>query len=416
MLVPSIDIMNGRAVQLRQGKEFVLESEVSPLELARRFNRYGEVAVIDLDAAMGKGSNLALIEEICGVADVRVGGGIRDKETAMALIKAGAQRLIVGTRAEPEFLSQLPAEKVMVALDHRMEVVVDQGWANSTGETIWQRAERLAPYCSGFLATFVEDEGCLKGMNLDAVKALSQRLSGRLTVAGGIKDTAQIAAISRLGLDVQVGMALYKGLVDPIEAVLESLNFSGVKSGDQELIPTVVQDQAGQVLMLAYSSRESLRLALTEGRGVYFSRSRQSLWRKGETSGHVQELLSCRTDCDRDSLLFTVRQVEAACHNDTYSCFAGAGADRKFSLAALFATLESRKAEATEGSYTARLFQNRKLLLKKIMEEAFEVSTYEDRANLRWEIADLIYFLSVLAVDEGLNWKDIENELAARRR
>ncbi len=416
MLVPSIDIMSGRAVQLRQGKEFVLESEVGPLELARRFNRYGEVAVIDLDAAMGKGSNLALIEEICAVADVRVGGGIRDKETAMTLLKAGAKRLIIGTKAEPEFLSQLPPEKVMVALDHRLEVVVDQGWANCTGETIWQRAERLAPYCSGFLATFVEDEGCLKGMNLEAVKTLSERLSGRLTVAGGIKDTAQIAEISRLGLDVQVGMALYTGLIDPIEAVLESLDFGGEKKDAPALIPTIVQDEAGQVLMLAYSSKESLRLSLTEGRGVYFSRSRRSLWRKGETSGHVQELLSCRTDCDRDSLLFTVRQVEAACHNDTYSCFAGAGADRKFSLAGLFATLEERKSVAAEGSYTAKLFQNRKLLLKKIMEEAFEVTTYEDRNNLRWEIADLIYFLSVLAVDEGLEWKDIENELAARRR
>jgi len=299
----------------------------------------------------------------------------------------------------------------MVALDHRGEVVVDQGWVNSTGETIWQRAERLAPYCSGFLTTFVEDEGCLKGMNLEAIRKLKEALPGQLTVAGGIKETAEVSAISALGIDVQVGMALYKGLVSPVDAVLQSVKF-----GADGLMPTIVQDPAGQVLMLAYSSKESLKLALTEGRGIYFSRSRQEIWRKGETSGHVQELISCRTDCDRDTLLFTVKQSDAACHNDTYSCFGQATSDRKFSLTSLFATLQERRLSAPEGSYTAKLFANRRLLLKKIMEEAFEVTSFEDRTNLRWEIADLIYFLSVLAVDEGIEWKEIESELAARRR
>jgi phosphoribosyl-ATP pyrophosphohydrolase/phosphoribosyl-AMP cyclohydrolase len=411
MLVPSIDIMNGKAVQLKQGKEFILESEVSPLELARQFNRYGEIAVIDLDAAMGKGNNFELIEEICRNADVRVGGGIRDKETGVALLKAGAKRLIVGTKASPEFLGQFPKDQVMVALDHRGEVVVDQGWVNSTGETIWQRAERLAPYCCGFLTTFVEDEGCLQGMNIEAVKKLKDALPGQLTVAGGIKETAEVAAISALGIDVQVGMALYKGLVSPIDSVLQSIKFAA-----DGLIPTIVQDPAGQILMLAYSSRESLKLALSEGRGIYFSRSRQEIWRKGETSGHVQELISCRSDCDRDTLLFTVKQADAACHNNTYSCFGQATSDRKFSLSSLFATLQERRINAPEGSYTAKLFANRRLLLKKIMEEAFEVTSFEDRSNLRWEIADLIYFLSVLAVDEGIEWKEIESELAARRR
>jgi phosphoribosyl-ATP pyrophosphohydrolase len=411
MLVPSIDIMQGKAVQLKQGKDFVLESNKTPLELAREFNRFGEVAVIDLDAAMGKGSNFELIESICRVADVRVGGGIRDKEMGTALLKAGAKRLIVGTKATPEFLANFPRGQVMVALDHRGEVVVDQGWVNSTGETIWERAERLAPYCSGFLTTFVEGEGCLEGMNIDAVKNLKEKLPGQLTVAGGIKETAEVAQISALGVDVQVGMALYKGLVDPAAAVCQSVNFDAAG-----LVPTVVQDQSGQVLMMAYSSQESLKAALTEGRGVYFSRSRNEIWRKGETSGSVQELLSCRVDCDRDCLLFTVKQSGSACHNDTYSCFGQASSDRRFSLGHLYDVLKERKETPRPESYTAKLFANRKMLLKKIIEEAFEVSTYEDRANLRWEIADLIYFISVLAVDEGIEWKEIESELATRRR
>ncbi|MBU6453331.1 MAG: bifunctional phosphoribosyl-AMP cyclohydrolase/phosphoribosyl-ATP diphosphatase HisIE [Cyanobacteria bacterium REEB67] len=411
MIVPSIDIMDGKAVQLKQGKEFVLESKKTPLELAREFNRYGEVAVIDLDAAMGKGSNFELIEAICRVADVRVGGGIRDKKMGIELLKAGAKRLIIGTRATPEFLADFPREQVMVALDHRGEVVVDQGWANSTGETIWDRAERLAPYCSGFLTTFVEGEGCLEGMNIEAVKNLRARLPGQLTVAGGIKETSEVAQISALGIDVQVGMALYKGLVDPVEAVVQSVKFDA-----NGLAPTIVQDPHGQVLMMAFSNAESLSLALKTGRGVYFSRSRHEIWHKGDTSGSVQELVSCRVDCDRDCILFTVNQVKAACHNDTYSCFGQASSDRRFTLGELFEIIKDRKAAPKPESYTAKLFASRRLLFKKIMEEAFEVVSYEDRSNLRWEIADLIYFLSVLAVDEGIDWREIESELAARRR
>ena len=108
MLIGSIDIMNGKAVQLRQGKELVIESERDPLELAKEFNRFGEVAVIDLDAAMGKGSNIELIEKICGLADVRVGGGVRNEEIARRLLKAGARQLIIGTVANPEFLVNFP--------------------------------------------------------------------------------------------------------------------------------------------------------------------------------------------------------------------------------------------------------------------------------------------------------------------
>ncbi len=411
MLVPSIDIMNGKAVQLKQGKEFVLQSERTPLELAAEFNRYGEVAVIDLDAALGKGENRELIKEICRICDVRVGGGIRDVETGREFLKAGAKRLIVGTMATPEFLQKFSAQQVMVALDHKGEIVVDQGWENATGETIWKRAERLAPYCSGFLTTFVEGEGCLNGMDLDAIKALKKKLPGQLTVAGGIAETEEIVRISALGIDVQVGMALYTGRIDPVDAIVRSVQFK-----DNNLIPTIVQDEFGQVLMMAYSSAESLTRALKEGKGVYFSRSRNEIWEKGLTSGNVQTLISCRTDCDRDCLLFTVRQEKAACHNETYSCFGSVTSDRKFSLSELFETLQSRKQSDSAKSYTATLFADRRLLLKKIMEESYEVVSYSSKENLRWEIADLIYFASVLAVDEGIDWKDIEAELAGRRR
>jgi len=300
MLIPSIDLMDGKAVQLRAGRERVLTSDRDPIELAEEFNRFGEVAVIDLDAAMEKGDNLALIKRMCRVADLRVGGGVRDLKRASELLRAGARKIIVGTAASPDFLSALPKSKVQVALDHINGCVLDQGWKHSTGEQLLERAARLAPYCSGFLCTFVKDEGGMQGMNPESVRAIKEHIDIPITVAGGVKDHVEAAALNRLGVDVQVGMALYTGRLDLSEAMIQSVDFE-----KSPLAPTVVRDEAGQVLMLAYSNRDSLRQALDSGRGVYFSRSRNELWIKGATSGNTQKLISCRLDCD-ESILFLV--------------------------------------------------------------------------------------------------------------
>ncbi len=417
MLVASIDIIKGKAVQLRQGKEFVLESEESPLELARRFNRFGEVAVIDLDAAMGKGENRDLIKQICRVCDARVGGGIRDVETASEYLRAGAGKLIFGTGADPQLLKYLPKNKVMVALDQKNNQVVDKGWTNTTGESVMERAKRLSPYCDSFLSTFVEAEGGLGGMNIEAVKTLRENLdkldepNKLLTVAGGIADSDEVVALSLLNIDVQVGMALYTGRIDLAQTLIRCLKF-----GPDNLVPTVVQDERGRLLTLAYSSKESLQKALTEGKGIYFSRSRQELWEKGATSGNRQTLLSCRADCDRDSLVFTVKQEGVACHDGNYSCFSPKQTSPIFSMNSLFQKLSERKENLPEASYSAKLFKDRNLLLAKIDEECNEVKNYTSKENLQWEIADLLYFLSVLAVDEGLCWKQIESELGGRVR
>jgi phosphoribosyl-ATP pyrophosphohydrolase len=411
MLVPSIDISNGKAVQLKQGKEFVLESERDPLDLAREFNRYGEVAVIDLDAALGKGSNRELIKQICAIADVRVGGGIRDVETGNDLLRAGAKSLIIGTKASPEFLANFPRDKVMVALDNVDNQVVDEGWTKSTGESIWDRAKRLNDFCNGYLVTFVKNEGTMTGLPVDVAKDVMDKLQKPVTVAGGIAAAEEVVALSKIGADVQVGMALYKGKLHPVDCILDAVNFD-----EKGLVPTIVQDMNGQVLMLAYSNKESLQRALREGKGIYFSRSRKEIWEKGLTSGNTQELVSCRVDCDRDTLLFKVRQTNAACHRDSYSCFGQASATENFSMPKLFEILRGRKESAPEGSYSATLFKDRRKLLKKLMEEAHEVATFNSRENLKWEIADLLYFASVLAVDEGLDWREIEAELGGRMK
>lgn len=409
MIIPSIDLVNGQAVQLRQGKELILTAEENPVDLARRFNRYGEIAVIDLDAAMGKGDNLSLIQEICQVADVRAGGGIRSVTRAQELLKAGAKRVIIGTAATPEFLKKLPKERVMVAIDHKDGEIVDQGWVRSTGESLMSRAKRLEEYCGSFLCTFVSTEGTMSGMPFEELKTLQKELACPVTVAGGVSSTEEAVNISRLGLDVQVGMALYSGRLDLNEAIVSSLDFEKCPQ-----MPTIVQDEAGQVLMLAYSTTESLKQALQEGQGIYYSRSRQSLWKKGETSGNTQTLISCRTDCDRDALLFRVRQQGPACHTEAYSCFGSGLHAEAFSMNTLFTTLSKRKSTMPEGSYTAKLFSDPVLLHKKLMEEAFEVTVAPDQRNRVWEIADTLFFLSVIATANNISWSSIVAELGGR--
>ncbi|MEB3205979.1 MAG: bifunctional phosphoribosyl-AMP cyclohydrolase/phosphoribosyl-ATP diphosphatase HisIE [Vampirovibrionales bacterium] len=416
MIIPSIDLMDGQAVQLRQGKERVLIAERRPQELVQDFNRFGDVAVIDLDAALNTqkkdkpADNLALIKALCRLGNVRVGGGIRTVERGKTLLRAGAQKLIIGTSAEPDFLMHFPPSRVLVALDHlKSGEVVDHGWTKGTGESVLDRAKRLAPYCSGFLVTFVEDEGCMAGMSPEAVLMLTEQLPHPLTVAGGVNTTENAVAVMKQGVDVQVGMALYTGMLDLSAVVVQSLDFQK----QQGLIPTIVQDvDSKQVLMLAYSSPESLKASLESGKGIYFSRSRQALWEKGQTSGHTQKLISARVDCDQDTLLFQVQQTGAACHTGSASCFG----DAAFSMPTLFETLRHRKEVLPKDSFSAQLFTNRKKLLRKVMEEAFEVATCQNQDELIWEISDLIYMTSVLAVDEGLSWQDLMSELGGRHR
>jgi phosphoribosyl-AMP cyclohydrolase / phosphoribosyl-ATP pyrophosphohydrolase len=411
MLIPSIDLMNGQAVQLRQGKTHVLTAETPPQELLKTFNRYGEVAVIDLDKALNNGNdNLPLIRELCRLGDVRVGGGIRDVERGRELLRAGAKQLIIGTAATPEFLQHFNPSQIMVALDTNAEgEVLDEGWTRSTGEALLTRAARLAPYCSGYLCTFVEAEGGLEGIPVDAVQRLKEALPHPVTVAGGVSNSENAAALCKLGVDVQVGMALYKGLLNPADVVVATVDFE--KQGG--LVPTVVQDVASKdILMLAYSTPESLKHALEEGKGIYFSRSRNALWEKGKTSGNMQQLVSVRVDCDNDTILFTVKQQGPACHTGADTCFGKS----RFNFETLFAILEERKVALPEGSFTATLFNNRHKLDKKIIEEAFEATQAETREERVWEIADAMFFLSMLAVDEGISFKEIEAELAGRHK
>ena len=189
------------------------------------------------------------------------------------------------------------------------------------------------------------------------------------------------------------------------------------------LIPAIVVDAATKdVLTLAYMNRESLAISLAEGRTCFWSRSRQELWRKGETSGNVQHIRSIVADCDRDALVVTVDKEGPACHLGTDSCFhnplllAQGGED--FSVEGLYRLLQGRREERPEGSYTTYLFEKGvDKILKKVGEECTEViiaGKAGDRGETVYEIADLMYHVMVLMVEMGISVEDVRAELASR--
>ncbi|MFW5834571.1 MAG: HisA/HisF-related TIM barrel protein, partial [Pseudomonadota bacterium] len=370
MIVPSIDLQGGQAVQLVGGERLAIEAG-DPLPIAERFAVAGEIAVIDLDAAMGKGDNAALIERLVKRFPCRVGGGIRSLEAARRWLDAGAEKIILGTAAKPELLEQLPRERLIAALDARHGEVVIEGWRERTGHQVLDRIRDLKDLVGGFLVTFVEREGRMQGTDMTLAMGIVGAASpARVTIAGGVTETLEIKALAEIGADAQVGMALYTGHMDLGDAIAAPL----LSDRPDGLIPTLVVDEQGVALGLVYSSEASIKEAVATRRGVYQSRSR-GLWRKGESSGAVQHLLRIDHDCDRDALRFVVRQEGAGfCHLEQRTCF---GPDR--GLGALMRTLRARRAAAPEGSYTARLFADPALLAAKLTEEAGELNEAKAR-------------------------------------
>jgi len=409
MIIPSIDLMGGQTVQLVGGKA---ESRAAdrmygdPLPLARKFRIAGEIAVIDLDQALGKGSNKDAIKPLLREAHCRVGGGVRSADAALEWLDAGAVKVILGTAAKPEILKQLPAERTLAALDAYDGDVVVEGWTKKTGASITDRMKELNEYVGGYLVTFVEKEGRMAGTNMERVAEIVAAAEGRrVTIAGGVTTAEEIAQLDRLGADAQVGMAIYTGRLDFGDAVAAPFT----SDRPDGLIPTVVTDENGLALGLAYSSKESIRVAVNRGLGAYWSRKR-GLWVKGETSGATQELLSITPDCDRDAARFVVRQAAPGyCHLNTWTCFGDASG-----FAALEQTLHERMSSAPAGSYTGRLFSDPKLLASKLAEEARELAEAGNADEVRWEAADLIYFAMVRMAAAGVSLADVGRELDGR--
>lgn len=405
MIIPSIDLQDGNAVQLIGGEEKALDAG-DPRPLATRYGRVGDIAVIDLDAALGQGENRSTIEDLIKMTRCRVGGGIRSVEAAISWLDQGATKIILGTAATPEVLKQLPPERVIVALDAKHGEVVVEGWQKATGRGVIERIQEVRDLAENFMVTFVEREGRLGGTDLAFAKEIKEAAGeADVTIAGGVTTPEEIAELDRLGCDAQIGMALYTGQLGLAEA------FTGPLKSDRPdgLWSTVVVDERGTALGFCYSDLASITAALDRAMGIYHSRSR-GLWVKGESSGASQELIRIDADCDRDCLRFTVRQTGSGfCHEGTRTCW---GEDR--GLSRLIRRLAARRETAPPGSYTARLFQDRALLGSKLREEAEELATASDRANAVHEAADVLFFTLATLAARDIDLEEVEAALDQR--
>jgi phosphoribosyl-ATP pyrophosphohydrolase len=296
---------------------------------------------------------------------------------------------------------------VIAAVDAEHGQVVVDGWRAKTDARVHERIAQLTPYVGGFLFTQVEYEGAMGGFDLEAVRAaVAAAGQSRVTAAGGITTAGQVAALDAMGADAQVGMALYTDRLPLGEAVAALL----ARPVDGGVWPTVVCDELGRTLGLVWSTRETVARAVTERRGVYWSRSRKAVWLKGETSGNTQELLRVDLDCDRDALRFTVRQHGAGfCHQERRSCWSDT-----FDLGVLEHVIQARRDQAAPESGTARLLKDGTLLGAKLREEAAELAAAGTAAEAVCETADLFYMGLVALVRAGASLAEVLAELERR--
>lgn len=429
MVISSIDLKNGHVVQLKNGKELVLQRDDADALIAQ-FDMFGEVAVIDLDAALGnidaKGNteNTHLLKSLLHRGNVRTGGGIRSVKRAKELISLGAEKVIIGSaawKANPvagesvlneEFLNELAAaigkDRIIISVDAINGKIAVKGWTETVDIPLVEGAKQAEKFCSELLFTCVEKEGCMQGTNMDYVRALREAVKCRVVVAGGVSSVQEIKELEKLHCDVQLGMALYTGKVDLKEAFVECLDFE-----KSPLIPVIAQSVNGEVLMQGFANAEAVRKSFDCGRLTFWSRSRNELWTKGDTSGNILQVVKMRADCDRDCVLATVLPTGPACHTGSWTCFSSA-VDEKSSMGRLYNVIADRFANPKPGSYTATL--DAKRVREKVEEEAEELCEAEGKEEVIWEAADLLYFVNVLMYKEGVSWKDVYDELDRRHK
>lgn len=223
MLIPSIDLQGGRIVQLVQGEKLAVETTDSEAWIAR-FTPFPKVQLIDLDAAMGKGDNLALVKSICGRLPCRVGGGIRSLARAQEMLDAGAHAVIVSSalfangQVDIAFAQGLAghvgADRVIAAVDSRGGRVVIHGWKTVLPISAVEAVRALEPWCGEFLYTHVDTEGLMRGTDMAAIRAVRAATTRRVTAAGGITTREEIDRLDAEGVDAVVGMAIYTGRLD----------------------------------------------------------------------------------------------------------------------------------------------------------------------------------------------------------
>ena len=380
----------------------------------------------------GQEEDVKIIKAICRATDIplNVFAKVKRFEDVKKMIYAGAKRVIIRTDAGDNLEAvkeaserfgadriylYLPVTTLEEALIRARKAVEEEGFGGIVlgGDF----ADNLYVQTADFLKVKVKVPVLVMAQTSDEA-VIADVL--KMTIADGV-----ILSTEKQTDMMDIKQYLKKEKL-PVNSFESSISFDEFKLNSDGMIPVVTQDyKTGEVLMLAYMTKEAFEKTIACGKMTYYSRSRQELWTKGETSGHYQYVKSLSIDCDNDTILAKVAQVGAACHTGNRSCFFRDLIRREYEeknplvvFEEVFATILDRKENPKEGSYTNYLFEKGiDKILKKVGEEATEIviaSKNPDSDELKYEICDFLYHMMVLMAERNVDWKDITDELATR--
>lgn len=422
-LIPCVFISGGKAVRWFNDKEVISENVV---ELAKHYSDAGadELLVFDLSVSDDDHDEaIDLMRKINRVIRIPMvaGGNIKRQEDIKKILYSGAKRAIINfskndsVKMMEEAALRFGQEKVAVSLNDF--------------DALFKRQHQLREYCSEIV--FMHRLDLDSVMNVTDIPCvivtdtMEEPELFKILKCPGVKGLSG-KYISQENMDFNSFKEKCSGEGIKMTSFESILDFSQFKLNPQGLIPVIVQHyKTREVLMLAYMNEEAFDRTIKTGKMTYYSRSRQALWVKGETSGHFQYVKSMKIDCDNDTILAKVDQVGVACHTGNPSCFyqplAGKDFDERNPLQifeSVYKTIADRKASPKEGSYTNYLFdKGLDKILKKVGEEATELVIAAKNTNpeeIKYEMSDFLYHAMVLMVEKGITWEDIVKELADR--
>lgn len=415
-LIPCIYLLDEKCVKSFEDRTVISED---PVAYAVSFNdaKADELLIFDLsydDKSHEK--SIDLIHEICQSVKISVigAGNVKRMEDVKKLLYAGCKKAVINYSKEDnvnltiEVSQKFGRDKIVASVKNEDEFVYHE-------ELLKQNVDTILLMDASLIKTFNVPEND----NFSFITILPEVSLEKLI---GYLNTKNVEGVSGETVNKNYAdfLSIKKLIID------DFVPFSTFKLNSDGMIPCIVQDyRSGQVLMLAYMNEEAYNQTVRTKTMTYFSRSRQSMWLKGETSGHFQYLKSLSYDCDNDTLLAKVEQIGAACHTGSYSCFFNdiipSEGDEKNPLEILtdvYDVIKDRKINPKEGSYTNYLFDKGiDKILKKVGEEATEIVIAAKNPNpneIKYEISDFLYHAMVLMVEKGVTWDEIMYELANR--
>ncbi len=422
--VPCIYLYQQKAVRNLTDTTVVAEN---PLDLVSAFNENAADELIVFDMSCGDAeheANLDVMKDICALAEMDVvgGGNVKRMEDIKKILYTGCKRAL---------LDYDKAENIAITEEVSLKFGKDKIWISySEPEVLKQQEDLLNRYVSGMvLLNPHKIEESILNSSLPFIVQIEQTQLNKILEVFAYESLCGITG-NTINDNVKEILSL-KQLCQAnsvaVETITPAYNWSDFKLNSDGMLPVIVQDyKTNEVLMMAYMNEESYLNTLKTGRMTYYSRSRQELWLKGDTSGHFQYVKSLHADCDMDTLLAKVSQVGAACHTGKRSCFFNEIFKKDYTESSnplevfeeVFAVIKDRKIHPKEGSYTNYLFDKGiDKILKKLGEEATEIVIAAKNPNaneIKYEISDFLYHMMVLMAEKDVTWEEITTELANR--